>query len=143
MQVQQQLRQTQGKLEDLQNTLAATQSEVAHRVEGLAGGLASTAQHLELPAAVAAELTSLEEQAHAMEGQLEGLQRDVVRRHREQLQAEVQRERDGMMRELAELQAQLHECQRAAGVRRVTPLLPQVSAVCRKSGEVAVIVLSC
>lgn len=115
MQVQQQLRQTEGTLEGLQDALAATQCNTEHRVDGLARGLASTAQHLELPAAVAQELESLEGQAHAMEAQLEGLQRDVVRRHREQLQAEVQRERDGMICELTELQAQLRECQGAAG----------------------------
>lgn len=115
LQVQQQLRQAEGQVEDLRASVGTLRTELEQRIEDVSRGVMTATHHLGIPAAVMEELALLESQAQQMTSQLDTLQRDVSQRRDASHRQELEDERDGTILELAELQTQLDDCRSAAG----------------------------
>jgi septation ring formation regulator EzrA len=111
MQMQQDLRRTHNTVEELQDGLSSTQAELEQRIDAIERSLSATAKHLQLPAAIMEGLELLIAQSETVGKQLNELQQTQS----DTLEKEIAEQRDAMAQELSELQAQLENCQQAAG----------------------------
>ena len=116
MQAQKRVLDLDNQVHSLHEQLNMAESAFARRLDDLSQSILSVSQHMQFPREFIEEMDSLDKKVGVLGTSLEHFFRDSMQANKVTSQRKLDAERVHMQKELIDLQAQLQDCQKLAGM---------------------------